>query len=131
MSIRVIRDPEDLQARINLRRATLSIAEANRKPFAVRIDGGDLVYGEYYELTEDDALTFFSGNRIPILRREWYVDVEKRLDLSDELVDVRMGEVEAQPYEGKARVVAINQSSSGWFTTLWGIGEMARHEVPD
>lgn len=119
-----IRMWKNLQERLDLMRATRSIAEGHRKPFAVSINDGELVYGEWYEVTDHDDVTFFSGNRTPTLLREWYVDVEQPVWSDGELVNVRIGEVDAQPYEGKAHVVAINQSSSGWVSTLRGVGDV-------
>jgi len=119
VTVQTERELEELQKRIDWRRANLHIGEANRKPVAVRLFDDCLFYGEYFEDEPNEDVTFFGLPQRPFLSsRQCLLQVAVGLNHTEVPMTVRMGDTRSQPYEGKAVSVGQQLGSYGWFTTL-------------
>lgn len=119
MSGQTERELEELQRRIDWRRATLRLDEGNRKPVAVRFFDDQLFYGEFYEHDPEADVTFFGLARPSFLRSTYpLLQVAARIKPTPVPRTVRMGDTRSQPYEGKALFYDAQHDGYEWFTTL-------------
>lgn len=121
-----MREPTTLKERLEIERA--SRVPGGVEPVAVSVNGGELIYGEFTLEQERSNLTFFDGTPIEDGLWRWHVEVEAEVREYGDIVEVRMGDTDSQPIEGKAYVMMPHGVVLGPIRTkLQGFGELVRH----
>lgn len=121
---------EELQQRIDLRRAQLRREKSRLQPVAVSVAGGDLRYGELDLTLPEPLITSFGEEdhreHLPRLG-EWRIEVDGFVEPVLEPVVVKFGaDVGRQPLEGKMFVLKVESQfpPDGYISTLQSTGEL-------